>query len=159
MKTTETELKRYRKVAREIHCIDRMISRRMDAITSANLDGNLSGKEMWIIGYLFHNRGKDIYQRDIEKEFGVARSTVTKMIQELEKRGYVARSGVDHDARLKKLVLTDKALQANEQIRRDMQVQVDERILQGISEEQLELFAAVIGQMRQNLTDGTEEDG
>ena len=51
----------------------------------------------------------DIYQKDVEKEFQIRRSTATGTLQILEKNGFIRREPVKQDARLKKLVPTDKA--------------------------------------------------
>lgn len=41
----------------------------------------------WIIRYLYENREQDIFQKDIEQRFAVGRSTVTNLIQLMEKKG------------------------------------------------------------------------
>ncbi|NCB64108.1 MAG: MarR family transcriptional regulator [Clostridia bacterium] len=48
----------------------------------------------------------EVYQKDIEAEFDIARSTVTATLKLMEKKGYIRREGVAHDARLKKILLT-----------------------------------------------------
>ena len=42
------------------------------------------------------------FQKDIEQRFAVGRSTVTNLIQLMEKKGFVKRESVKQDARLKK---------------------------------------------------------
>ena len=46
----------------------------------------------------------------IEKEFDITRSTASKNVDLLVENGYILREPVDYDARLKKLVLTEKSL-------------------------------------------------
>ena len=65
---------------------------------------------------LFQSLKKDIYQKDIEKEFQIRRSTATGILQLLEKNGFVIRETVEWDARLKKLVPTAKAEGVREEI-------------------------------------------
>ena len=60
----------------------------------------------WIIGYLYQNRDKEVFQRDIQEQFSIRRSTVTGILQLMEKNGLITRSSVERDARLKKLELT-----------------------------------------------------
>ena len=48
-----------------------------------------------------------VYQKDIESNFGIARSTVTNILQLMEKKGYLTRTTDEHDARLKRLELTE----------------------------------------------------
>ena len=40
----------------------------------------------WIIRYLYENREQDIFQKDIEQRFAVGRSTVTNLLQLMERR-------------------------------------------------------------------------
>ena len=52
---------------------------------------------------------KSVFQRDIEDVFRIKRSSVTSVLQTLEKKGLIIRESVPGDARMKKLVLTEKA--------------------------------------------------
>ena len=47
-------------------------------------------------------------------EFSITRSTVTNILQLMERKGYIARRSVEQDARLKQLVLTEKGRQFHE---------------------------------------------
>lgn len=53
--------------------------------------------------------GRSVFQRDIEDVFRIKRSSVTSVLQTLEKKGLIVRESVPEDARIKKLVLTEKA--------------------------------------------------
>lgn len=65
-----------------------------------------------IIGFLYKESFKrDIFQKDIEEAFGIRRSSVTNVVQLMDKNGYIERVSVAEDARLKKIVLTDKGLE------------------------------------------------
>ncbi len=72
-----------------------------------------------IIGYVYRqSQVRNVYQKDIEEEFDIRRSTVTNTLQILEKNGYITRVSVDEDARLKKILLTDKGIAINEILRK-----------------------------------------
>ena len=68
----------------------------------------------YIISYLCENEDKNIFQRDIKREFDLSRSTVSTILKELEKEGLIERKSVIIDARLKKVVPTQKAKMINE---------------------------------------------
>ena len=51
---------------------------------------------------------KEIYQKDIEKNFVVRRSTASGILDTMEKNGMLMRIPSDFDARSKRIVLTDK---------------------------------------------------
>ena len=61
-----------------------------------------------------HGSDTPVFQRDIEREFSITRSTVTNILQLMERKGYIARQSVAQDARLKQLVLTEKGRQFHE---------------------------------------------
>ena len=72
-----------------------------------------TGMQGWIIGFLHRNEDRDMFQRDVEAEFNIRRSTATGILQLMEKTASSA-GAVAYDARLKKLVLTPKALAVHE---------------------------------------------
>ena len=55
----------------------------------------------------------DVYQKDVEQEFRIRRSTATVMLQSLEQKGYLVRVASTEDARLKRILLTEKAIRAS----------------------------------------------
>ena len=87
---------------------------------------------------------------DIEKQFGVGRSTVTNIIQLMEKKGYLQREAVEKDARLKKLVLTEKGLELYDQMQHLVE-QLNEETLIGITDEELDVFFRVLEKIEYNI--------
>lgn len=81
-------------------CIDRQAQ-------SAGID--FSGGHMGLFGYLAQNQGGEVYQKDLEQSFALARSTVSGILRNMEEAGLVRREAVAGDARLKRVVLTQKA--------------------------------------------------
>ena len=66
-----------------------------------------------ILGHLRYaeENEKNVFQRDIEEVFRIKRSSVTSVLQTLEKKGLIIRESVPEDARVKKLLLTEQARQ------------------------------------------------
>ena len=108
----------------------------------------------WIIGYLYDHPDQDIYQKDIETAFHITRSTVTNIVKLMEKKGYIQRVSVEKDARLKKLILTEKAKQIQRQNYMDMHNIVEKQLTKNISAEDLETCLRVLKTMRTNLENG-----
>ena len=104
----------------------------------------------WILRYLYEHQDKEIYQKDIEKYFGICRSAVTNIIQTLEKKGYICRAAVASDARLKKVMLTEKGRENHEKLGEIFQ-KMDAQLEEGITEEELHAFMHVIDKVYYNM--------
>lgn len=111
---------------------------------------SLTGTHGWVIRYLYENRNNDIFQRDIEKTFGVRRSTVTSMLQIMEKNGLITRGSVPYDSRLKKITPTEKALELHRQISSEIDA-IEAELSAGLSEEEIASFIATIEKIKKNL--------
>ena len=79
-------------------------------------ENGLTSIQSRVLGYLRmeENKGSSVFQRDIEEVFRIKRSSVTSVLQTLEKKGLIRRESVPEDARVKKLLLTEKAKQMQE---------------------------------------------
>ncbi len=104
-----------------------------------------------IIRFVDANEGRDVYQKDVEKEFGVTRSTASRVLMLMEQKGLVERCGVSHDARLKKLVLTERARHFS-QIMHERGEQLDRILLNGFTPEETEQFYRFMERMTQNVS-------
>ena len=143
------------KVGYEIRMLNQMIGHKIMDISLKNGMDQATVMHGWIMGFLYENRDKDIYQKDLEMKFGISRSTVTNILQLMEKKGYIRRVSVEKDARLKKLELTEQGLQIQRQNCQDIREQIDQRMREGISDEEFEIFIHVLWKMKANLN--TEE--
>ena len=112
--------------------------------------GKITASHGWMISYLYHNMDKEIYQKTMETEFHMAKSTVTSILQAMERSGYITREGVAHDARLKKILLTEEG----KKLYRDSEEYirgVEKRIRGDIPQEDLDVFMRTVMQMEENL--------
>lgn len=104
-----------------------------------------------IMKYLeVETKKRDVFQRDIEKEFRIRKSSVTSVLQLLEKNGYITRESVIEDARLKKLVLTDKARNVNAIIGDGLEKR-EEKFYEVLSEEEVDRFFQTIEKITSTL--------
>ncbi|MBS6517678.1 MAG: winged helix-turn-helix transcriptional regulator [Clostridium sp.] len=94
---------------------------------------------------------QDIFQKDVEAEFHIRKSTATGILQLLEKKGFICREGVERDGRLKRVVPTVKALAMRERVMQSLRC-AEKQMLQGIDKEDLEVCMKVLAQMSRNLS-------
>ena len=139
-----------RKIGYELRTLDNMLSRNLMAAARERGVDELTAMHGWILGYLCRNEHKDIFQKDIEAEFKICRSTVTNILKLMEKKGDIKRESVPYDARLKKLVLTDTGRELHEKTK-DMIDMLEEQTVERISKEDLDTFYRVIDQVKNNV--------
>ena len=77
----------------------------------------LTGTQMLIIEYLASfAQNKSIYQKDIEHEFNIRKSTATNVLRLMEKKDLITKKVDQHDTRLKAIILTEKAVKLRPKI-------------------------------------------
>lgn len=118
--------------------------------------GELTRMQRFTIGFLYRNSEKEIYQKDIEAEFAISRATASNMLSLMERKGLLIREPVEHDARLKKLVLTELSTKMYRQIEQDIR-DTEMLLTRGMSKEDRVHIHRYLDLMIQNLVDSTEE--
>lgn len=144
--------KENRSIGFQLKAVNNMIRRKIDSMFAEEGMEDLCGMQGPLIGYIFDkSKTQDVFQRDIEKEFTTRRSTATVMLQNLEQKGYVVRVPVERDARLKKIVLTEKAVEQNNLIRSRI-VAFNERLEEGITPQEKKEFFDILDKITENLS-------
>ncbi len=120
-------------------------------------ESGLTNMQSLVLHYIaFQTVEKDLYQKDVEKAFQIRRSTATGILQFLEKEGYIYRESVKRDARLKKIVPTEKTVKLHGHIISNIRY-MEGLLREGIPEEDLAVCVRVLEQMSANLA-GNEKD-
>lgn len=140
----------------EIRCIQRMIHHRVEKFRMES--GNtLTLVQMRTLGFLLISPDQELYQKDVERELNIRRSTATELLNVLERDGYLRREVVVSDKRLKRLIPTQKAKDLGMRIFQDMQ-NMEKLLSKDIAQEDLEVFYRVTAQMKRNLKGEGEYD-
>lgn len=127
-----------------------LIKRSLDNSAGMKYAEKYTGNNIWILGYLFHNQERDIFQRDIEEHFSVRRSTVSKAIKLMVQKGLIKRELVEYDARLKKLTPTEKAVQIGEIVNGQMK-EIGDKFVGGLTHEEVEALSEILVKIRKNF--------
>ena len=107
-------MKREEMIGFIVRSLDNMMMRNAVGDEKSEKKGMMPVMQGWIIGYLYDHKEEEIFQRDIEAEFYIARSTVTCLVKQMEQKGYIARVAVERDCRLKRLCLLEKGEKLHE---------------------------------------------
>ena len=125
--------------------VDRYLGESMPQTARETTGGNAH-----IIMFLARNRDREIYQHTIEQKFCITRSTASRVLALMEKKGLIARESVAHDARCKRIVLTDKAdaivadLKANGE-------RVERLLVDGFTQTEQDALHDYVERMRANI--------
>ena len=99
---------------------------------------------------LLESEKHNVYQKDIEKEFGLRPSTATEVLKNLEEEELIVRIQDEEDGRYKKIVFTDKAEKIRSALRGEIE-KTEELLLKGITPEEQEIFMKITAKMLENL--------
>lgn len=109
----------------------------------------------WTIGFVSrrNQEGIETYQKDVENEFKISRSTATGLLQNMEKLGYLYREVSQVDSRLKKIVLTEKSIDLHKKVILIFD-KVENKLLNGFKEEEKEQLLSYLIRLERNLEEG-----
>ena len=131
-----------------IHKVAHKMKREID---HANQKLGVSGVQGRIIGYVrCESKNRDVFQKDIEEHFELRGSSVTSTLQNLEKMGFIVRESIPTDQRLKRIVLTKKALDIHNQITKNIE-QVEKEALSSINKEEEQLLSDLLKRILNNI--------
>ena len=131
-----------------IHKVAHKMKREID---HANQKLGVSGVQGRIIGYVrCESKNRDVFQKDIEEHFELRGSSVTSTLQNLEKMGFIVRESIPTDQRLKRIVLTKKALDIHNQITKNIE-QVEKEAFSSINKEEEKLLSDLLKRILNNI--------
>ncbi len=139
-----------RPLGMDINCVANRIRREVDKEVMGIYEDEASRSNGWIIRYIAAHSDQDVFQKDIEKEFSLTRSNISKVVDLMVQKGLIVRSPVEYDARLKKLTLTPKAMKLHQQLEEGHN-QFEQRLTEGFSEEEIIRFREYLRRLEKNL--------
>ncbi len=103
-----------------------------------------------IITYLIENKDKTIYQKDIEEKLKISKAAVSDVLNSMESRGIITKEADVCDARRKRIIISKKAIETHDVMMRRLD-SLNDCILDGISEDELNIFYKVIEKLKENM--------
>ena len=123
--------------------------------TIADVPGGMSA--WWVLRHL-HQAGPQT-QADMARSVGVAGSTLTRRLEQMEADGLITRTADPDDRRRIIVALSDagEGTRGGQRERADAEV---ERLVAGVAPEDIEAFGRMVEKIRENLRElGTDPDG
>ena len=138
----------------KIRLLHNQLHKRMEYQKSQNEfdNGDLTRMQGFTLGFLHRNSDREIYQKDLEIEFAISRATASNMLAVMERKGLIKREPAEHDARLKRVVLTEQAKKLHSQVKRDI-METEEMLTKGMDEVDKQKLHQYLDHMLQNIVD------
>ena len=140
-----------RHIGYEVRTLDNMIGRRVNCWHSKmDEEVGITRMQAWIIGYVYEHSEKPVFQKDLEENFQIARSTATGILQLMEKKDLIVRKPYPGDARLKRLELTARAEKYKHGIMHHFDL-LQIALKKDIPQEKLDTFFQVVDMIKNNI--------
>ncbi|MBC3795441.1 MarR family winged helix-turn-helix transcriptional regulator [Acetobacterium tundrae] len=136
-------------VGKKVIVLSNQVKRSLDRAAE---DSGITGVQARVLGILAEaqkNNG-DVFQKDIEEKLQIRRSSVTGILQLMEKKGLISRESVPYDARLKKIGITKEAKKLGDHLHENIYI-FEQNLIKGISNKDLETFLSVINILSRNI--------
>ena len=134
----------------KIKTISKLLAQNMtNSITSLDL----TSSQAIVLGYLCYraHRQETVYPRDIERHFAFTHPTVSGLLQRLEAKGYLRFEPSPEDRRCKQILVTKRALEANQQVL-DHLAASEQRLVSDMSRVEIAQLHGFLDRMIQNLS-------
>ena len=134
----------------KIKIISKLLTQNMNnSITSLDL----TSSQARVLGYLCYQtqRQEKTYPRDIERHFRFTHPTVSGLLQRLEAKGYLSSEPSTEDRRRKQILVTKRALEANQQVL-DQLAASERRLVSDMSHAEIIQLQSFLDRMIQNLS-------
>lgn len=111
-----------------------------------------------VMNYILEHNEQDIHQKDLEKALNLRRATVSEVLSTMEKRGLITRIQDSHDARTKKITLSEHDCNKHQQIQDNIK-NLELILTKDISEQELLAFSLTLKKMQDNLKNKYNKQG
>ena len=138
------------RISQELHRLDLRIVQKLEKESPIEDARDITGTNGQLILFLKEHEHETVYQKDIEKAFCITRSTASRVLSLMEQKGLVMRRGVEHDARLKRVTLTERS-KAFSAVMSEKCAELEKKLFSGFSKEEEDLVLSFLKRMHDNL--------
>lgn len=125
---------------------------------SVALKYGLTGKQFFILGFVLKQSKKgEITQKDIENFGNVRKSSVSSIISNLEKNGFIVRKPSEKDSRVNIILPTEKAYEIERKINAKKK-KVENEIFSCFSEEEIKQCGKLLSKLQNKIKEIASKD-
>ena len=123
-------------------------------LNSANEEYGLTGNQAQLLGTIRKCREEmdEVFPSTLEERIHVSRPTMSGLLKRLEAKGFIIFAPSSKYKRYKQVLLTEKAEAVNQRIGEKI-FETERKMLEGISEEDVEIARTIVKKMIENISD------
>lgn len=106
-------------IGNKINKLSYIIKREFSKLKAIEKLDRISATNGFILMYIYDSK-EDVFQKDIENNFGMTRSTASRVISLMVQKNLIIRENVLKDQRLKKLILTDESKELCKEVSKEI---------------------------------------
>lgn len=110
----------------------------------------LGGPQGTTVYYLWENRHREIFIKDIEKKLGISKSVTSNLIKRMTKNDFVKVIPSKTDKRYKQVVLAEKGLEKSKMLEK-FHENLNKKLLKEITIEEFEFACQVFKKIQKSL--------
>ena len=108
-----------------------------------------------ILKYILEQKSEVICQKDLENYLKISKATISEVLVAMEKKEIIKRVSIPNDARAKRIVLTNTSLERFQELEKNFS-DINEKLIEGISDDELARFLNILNKMQQNMKEEGE---
>ena len=108
-----------------------------------------------ILKYILEQKSEVICQKDLENYLKISKATISEVLVAMEKKEIIKRVSMPNDARAKRIVITNTSLERFQELEKNFS-DINEKLIEGISDDELARFLNVLNKMQQNMKEEGE---
>ncbi|AKA68254.1 MarR family winged helix-turn-helix transcriptional regulator [Clostridium scatologenes] len=137
-------------IGRKVNIFSNRINRKINKEVA---EYGITGIQSMILSFVYHrSQERDVFQKDIEEVFDIRRSSVTSVLQLMEKNGYIERISVSEDARLKKIILTKKGLEIQRKVHESI-IKIEKYLKDELSDDEMYILIHLLDRLSKKIAD------
>ncbi len=146
-----------RLIGGEVRKLQNLLSREIDSYVRSlgSTSDLISGPNMFICKYIIEHEDEDIHQCDLEKVLQTTKSTCSKVLSTMERKGLIERVSAS-DNRCKKIVITDYGRNLINEFDKKIYAH-DKTLVEGLSNEEVETFLHCLDVIKDNCLKSEKE--
>lgn len=138
---------RDKRYSRMVYVLHNKLRRKIEELS---FKGEYSGSQGKALHFILMHVDDEIFQKDIEEEFGLRPPSATVLLKSMEEIGLITREPVTYDGRYKRIVPSAKAMTMKEKVVSEMNL-LETQLTKDISAEELAIWMKVTEKMIKNV--------